>query len=86
MGNRLLMGKAMRMPFLSVYPKHVSELETMAEQLPSVLRQLAAALRAEGLEDMRSEFDKRREQWDAERLKMLESLRAADAVDPHVTQ
>lgn len=59
------------MPILDFRPKRVEELEALAELLPSVLRQLAAGLRAEGLTDLRSKYDLMREEMDAQRAKWM---------------
>ena len=56
----------LRLPVLKFYPKHVKELEALAELLPSVLRQLAAGMRVEELIDLRSRFDREMDQHDAE--------------------
>lgn len=73
----------MRLSLVKFYPKNVAEFDALAERLPAVLRQLAELMRAEGLNDLRSSFDRQRDEWDVRRKQILESFRAADAVDPH---
>jgi hypothetical protein len=67
-----------RLPLLSFYPKNVADLEVLAERLPSILKQLAAGMRAWGLEDLRSDADRRMEEMDAERERFVASMLAGE--------
>lgn len=50
--------RQVRLGLVDFYPKKVAELDELAEVLPGLLRMLAAALRVEGLDDLRGEHER----------------------------
>lgn len=60
----------LRLPLLRFYPKNVDDLDRLAEALPSLLHEVAAALRNEGREDLRSEQDRWHDEWEVERQRI----------------
>lgn len=48
----------LRLPMLRFHPKHVDDLERLADAAPALFREVARELRALGKEDLRSEWDK----------------------------
>ncbi len=52
-------------------PKHLTELERFAENLPKILPEVIAAIRDAGFADLRSKWDKSRDEMDL----MMEQMR-----------
>lgn len=66
----------LRLPLFSCHPKFATDLERLADAIAPILRTMAAELRAAGREDLRSESDKRMDEFNAERNRMLAKLRS----------
>ncbi len=72
----------LRLPLMKFYPKHVNDVALVADKLPALLRVLVAELQVAGLDDLRSESDrrqdKRREEIKADRAKWTKQIDASE--------